>query len=61
MAGLDARRVASAPVCEPISEPDFRWALNEDAMVTEKLAEGIRSFAADQVRLEQLLSSRPLP
>lgn len=60
LAALDARRVASAPACEPISEPDFRWALNEDAMVTEKLAEGIRSFAADQVRLEQLLSQPAL-
>lgn len=36
-------------------ENHFRWALNEDAMATEKLSEGIRNFAADQVRLEQLL------
>lgn len=38
-------------------ESSFRWALNDDAMATEKLAEGIRNFAADQVRLEQLLKS----
>jgi transaldolase len=37
------------------NEGAFRWALNEDAMATEKLAEGIRNFAADQVKLEQLL------
>lgn len=33
-------------------EPGFRWALNEDAMATEKLAEGIRRFAADTQELE---------
>ena len=36
-------------------EPQFRWALNQDAMATEKLAEGIRSFAADAVRLDRLI------
>ncbi|MCB1693877.1 MAG: transaldolase [Pseudomonadales bacterium] len=40
-----------------LGENDFRWAMNEDAMATEKLAEGIRNFAADQVKLEQLLKS----
>jgi transaldolase len=35
-------------------ERAFRWALNEDAMATEKLAEGIRLFAADTRRLEAL-------
>ena len=39
-----------------ITESGFRWALNDDAMATEKLAEGIRAFAADQVKLETLLS-----
>lgn len=39
----------------PLSEAAFRWALNEDAMATEKLAEGIRKFAADQRKLEQLV------
>ena len=34
-------------------EPAFRWALNEDAMASEKLAEGIRLFAADTRRLER--------
>ena len=40
----------------PITEADFRWRQNENAMATEKLAEGIRLFAQDQVKLEQLLS-----
>lgn len=39
-------------------EKTFRWLLNEDAMATEKLAQGIRAFAADLVKLEDLL--RPL-
>jgi transaldolase len=38
-------------------EATFRWLMNEDAMATEKLAEGIRNFAADQVKLEQVLAS----
>ena len=36
-------------------EPAFRLALNEDAMATEKLAEGIRAFCADALKLEQLI------
>ncbi len=36
-------------------EATFRYALNEDAMATEKLAEGIRAFAADAVKLEKLM------
>ena len=36
-------------------EAQFRFALNEDAMATEKLAEGIRAFCVDAVKLEQLL------
>ncbi len=38
-------------------EKQFRWALNEDAMATEKLAEGIRHFAADVVKLEALVAA----
>ncbi|MEO0315364.1 MAG: transaldolase [Pseudomonadota bacterium] len=38
-------------------EKSFRFALNEDAMATEKLAEGIRLFCADAIKLENLLSS----
>ncbi len=36
-----------------LDEPGFRWGLNEDAMATEKLADGIRRFTADQITLEQ--------
>lgn len=39
-----------------IDEVQFRWMMNEDAMATEKLAEGIRNFAADQLKLEKLLA-----
>ena len=44
---------------EPVNydEASFRYALNEDAMATEKLAEGIRAFAADAVKLEQLMKA----
>ncbi|CAD5201895.1 transaldolase [Pseudomonas sp. FEN] len=38
-----------------LNEAQFRWASNEDAMATEKLAEGIRQFARDQEKLEALL------
>lgn len=38
-------------------EASFRYALNEDAMATEKLAEGIRAFAADTIKLEALMRS----
>lgn len=40
------------------TESSFRWALNEEAMSTEKLAEGIRQFARDQEKLEALLAAR---
>ncbi|GAB57331.1 transaldolase [Rheinheimera nanhaiensis] len=43
------------PAPAQLSEAAFRWALNEDAMATEKLAEGIRKFAIDQRKLEQLI------
>ena len=39
------------------NESSFRYALNADAMATEKLAEGIRGFAADSVRLDALIES----
>jgi transaldolase len=40
------------PPCS-YDEAAFRWALNEDAMATEKLAEGIRAFAADAGKLDR--------
>lgn len=39
-------------------EKAFRFALNEDAMATEKLSEGIRNFAKDLVKLEKILSQK---
>jgi transaldolase len=49
-----AARAAELPAVH-YDEPQFRWALNQDAMATEKLAEGIRSFAADAVKLDHLI------
>ncbi|MNJ30349.1 Transaldolase [compost metagenome] len=43
---------------QQLSEAQFRWASNEDAMATEKLAEGIRQFARDQEKLEALLAAK---
>lgn len=40
-----------------LDEKKFRWLLNEDAMATDKLAEGIRKFAADAVKLEEMIKS----
>ena len=41
-----------------LTESEFRWAMNEDAMATEKLSEGIRNFAADQDKLETMLREK---
>jgi transaldolase len=41
-----------------LDEKKFRWLLNEDAMATEKTAEGIRNFHADAVKLEKLVLER---
>lgn len=41
-----------------LDEKTFRWMLNEDAMATEKLADGIRKFSADLSHLAQLLRER---
>lgn len=54
---LDATSRGSNEPRQVIDEREFRWGLNEDAMATEKLAEGIRTFARDQVALEQKLAS----
>ena len=51
---------AEASDHEPLrlDEATFRWMMNEDAMATEKLSEGIRAFAADTRKLEQLVADR---
>ena len=41
-----------------LDEKTFRWMHNEDAMATEKLAEGIRKFNADARRLQDYASSQ---
>ena len=51
-----ARALQLQPV--QYDQPAFRYALNQDAMATEKLAEGIRAFAADAAKLEQLLQAQ---
>ncbi|MDB5884177.1 MAG: transaldolase [Polaromonas sp.] len=51
---LDAGAGLDLPAAH-FDEAGFRFALNEDAMATEKLAEGIRAFAVDAVKLEQLM------
>ncbi len=48
---------ASAEKEPALSQAQFRWLMNEDSMATEKLAEGIRNFTIDQVKLEQQLSA----
>ncbi|WP_339485607.1 transaldolase [Pseudomonas sp. EL_65y_Pfl2_R95] len=47
---------ANSEAKQTLTEAQFRWAMNEDPMATEKLAEGIRQFAKDQQKLELLLS-----
>jgi len=39
----------------PLTEAAFRWELNQDAMATEKLSEGIRKFAEDQQKLDDII------
>ena len=52
----EAARALDLPAVR-YDEAGFRHALNQDAMATEKLAEGIRAFAADAVKLEQLMQA----
>lgn len=42
----------------PMTEAEFRWEHNQDAMAVEKLADGIRLFAVDQRKLEDLLAAK---
>ena len=43
---------------QPLTEAEFYWQHNRDAMAVEKLAEGIRKFAVDQEKLEAMLSAK---
>ena len=52
----DAARATPAKLV--MDEKAFRWMMNEDAMATEKLAEGIRLFAKDLAKLSQMVAER---
>lgn len=55
---LDPQAALQAPVQRiTLDEAGFRWALNEDAMATEKLAEGIRAFAVDAAKLDRMIEA----
>lgn len=49
---------ANKPAPARLTEEEFRFALNEDPMATEKLAEGIRGFVVDQNKLEAALAEK---
>ncbi len=56
---LSAEEAKASDVTKiPMDEKTFRWMLNEDAMGTEKLAEGIRKFTEDIIKLEGLIAQR---
>jgi transaldolase len=56
---LDPAKAAAADLKKvSFDEKSFRFAQNEDAMATEKTAEGIRLFSADIVKLEQLIAQK---
>jgi transaldolase len=61
-AALDAAAAAALDLPDlhyrASDEAAFRWALNEDAMATEKLAEGIRAFAVDAAKLDRLIEAQ---
>ena len=50
-AGMDLKKVS-------LDEKTFRYLMNDDAMATEKTAEGIRKFSADIVKLEQMVAAK---
>ena len=52
----DGGKTSTAPA--KMTEQEFRFELNQDAMATEKLAEGIRGFVADQIKLEVALAEK---
>lgn len=60
--GVLQRRLSYSGTIKPrpasMTEAEFRWEMNQDAMATEKLAEGIRGFTVDQIKLEKALSAK---
>ncbi|MDQ0394515.1 transaldolase [Labrys monachus] len=55
---LSPENPGPAPEIQSYDEKAFRWAMNEDAMATEKLSEGIRTFAKDLHKLRELITQR---
>mmetsp|Transcript_9248 Transcript_9248/g.22045 ORF Transcript_9248/g.22045 Transcript_9248/m.22045 type:complete len:315 (-) Transcript_9248:223-1167(-) len=56
---LDASKAADMDIAKiDIDEKSFRWMLNQDAMATEKLAQGIRGFTADIIKLENIIKAK---
>jgi transaldolase len=56
MLNEDTARAMDLPAVQ-FNEASFRLALNEDAMASDKLAEGIRAFCADVKKLEVLMQA----
>jgi transaldolase len=55
---LDPKALGKPPAKIELDEKGFRWRLNEDAMATEKLSEGIRQFAKDLAALRKMAAER---
>jgi transaldolase len=55
---LSPESPGTPPPLPSVDERSFRWAMNEDAMATEKLSEGIRQFAADLRKLHELIRAK---
>lgn len=55
---LSPENPGKAPPLPAVDEASFRWAMNEDAMATDKLSEGIRHFAADLRKLHAVIANK---
>ncbi|MCR9197381.1 MAG: transaldolase [Planctomycetaceae bacterium] len=55
---VESAKAAPAVTLTDVDETTFRWLMNEDAMATDKLSDGIRRFAADQRKLETLVAEK---
>jgi len=55
---LSPQNFGTVPTLPDVDEKSFRWSMNEDAMATDKLSEGIRVFAADLRKLHQFIGER---
>ena len=57
---LDVNKASGIDKLEkiPMNEATFRWMLNQDQMANDKLSEGIRKFAADQEKMDEMVYER---